>query len=88
MNDIHRFGIFSLRKTTNYKYYNTSLASEIMIKARWMVRSGSWYEQEIISSWYNVDKILMACKKKGFFLPLFRLKISRILFNNIRLIPI
>ena len=67
MNDIHRFGIFSLRKTTNYKYYNTSLASEIMIKARWMVRSGSWYEQEIISSWYNVDKILMACKKKRLF---------------------
>ena len=41
MNDIRRLGIFSIRKAMNYKYYNTSVASEIMINAQWMVRSYS-----------------------------------------------
>ena len=68
MNDIHRLGIFSISKAMNYKYYNTSVASEIMINAQWMVRSGSWYEQEIINSWFTVNNISMAYKKKGLFL--------------------
>ena len=36
ISDIHRFGIFSIRKAMNYKYYNTLLASEIMINAQWI----------------------------------------------------
>ena len=71
----------------NYKYYNTSLASEIMINAHRMVRSVSWYDQVITNSWYNVDNISLAYKK-SFFLALLQFKISRILFNNVRLILI
>ena len=48
----------------NYKYYNTSLATEIKINTQWIARSVSWYEQEIINSWYNVDNIFVTHKKK------------------------
>ena len=34
-----------------YMYYNTSLATEVKINTQWMVRSVSWYDQEIINSW-------------------------------------
>ena len=51
----------------NYKYYNTSSATEIRINAQRMIRSGSWYEQEVINFWFNVDNIFMANQKKTFF---------------------
>ena len=51
----------------NYKYYNTSSATEIRINAQRMIRSGSWYEQEVINFWFNVDNIFMAYQKKTFF---------------------
>ena len=71
----------------NYRYYNTSLATEIKINAQWMVRYGSWYEQDIINSWFNVDNIFTA-HKNSFFLVLLRFKISLILVNSVRLILI
>ena len=58
---------FSIRKAMNYKYYNTSSATEIRINAQRMIRSGSWYEQEVINFWFNVDNIFMAYRKKTFF---------------------
>ena len=73
----------------NYKYYNTSSATEIRINAQRMIRSGSWYEQEVINFWFNVDNIFMAYqKKKPFFLVLLQFKIFRILSNNVSLILI
>ena len=84
INEIHRFVSFSIREAMNYKYYNTSLATEIKINTQWIARSVSWYEQEIINSWYNVDNIFVTHKKKNFFLVLLRFKISRIIINNVR----
>ena len=70
----------------NCRYYITLLAIEIKINAHWMIRSGYWYEQEIINSLFNVDNIFMAYKKKLFLV--LRFKISLLLINSVRLILI
>ena len=69
----------------NCRYYITLLAIKIKINAHWMIRSGSWYEQEIINSLFNVDNIFMAYKKKLF---LFLFFLFFLLINGVRLILI
>ena len=79
--DIHRFGIFSIRKAMNYKYYNTSLASEIMINAQWICGK-VW-----LLVWPRDYKLLVQRwqlqKKKTFFFLCFYSNIRAKWFNSV-----